>query len=499
MKKIGIFAGFLFAVHSLEANPPNILFMTADDMNWNSVGVYNSTVAGTTPNIDKLADEGIRFDYGYVQIAVCTPSRQVMLSGNYTHQTMTRGFTELERTGPALPDILKANGYFIANLNKRQNRYDWDRTFDEDETGVGRDIPFQKNALAEIIRDAGEKPWFIMMNFNDPHRPFHHQSYEFRSARPNDKIFRAWKAGKISTPSKVYSPDEITVPGFLPDLPDVRLEMAQYYSSVRRCDDGVGAVLEALDASGQSDNTIVLFISDHGISMPYSKLNCYQTSLRVPFIMKYPGEILPGSRDALNMVSAVDIAPTLLEMAGIDIPGHMAGRSFGSLLKGESQEGRDYVVGYYYRNLRASRMYPEFAIHMRDWVYIYNPWVDGITEVHNSDYTNSISLPAIWKAAETSPSIKKRSEFHKYRIMEELYNVRQDPHSYINLAYDQEFAVRVRDMRQLLVEWMEETDHPALELMKDPYNKELIKKYMAWETENAVRQIEEIKRLRNEN
>jgi N-sulfoglucosamine sulfohydrolase len=415
-----------------------------------------------------------------------------MLSGNYSHQTMTRGFTELERIGPALPDILKANGYFIANLNKQQNVYDWDKALDHDDTGVGRDIPYQKKAVAGIIQEAGEKPWFIMMNFNDPHRPFHQDGYESRAGRANDKIYTAWKNGRINTPSKVYRPDEITVPGFLPDLPAVREEMAQYYSSVRRCDDGVGAVLEALEASGQEDNTIVLFISDHGISMPYAKLNCYQTSLRVPLILKYTGKIGAGSRDALNMVSAVDMAPTLLDLAGIDIPGHMAGRSFVPLLEGKPQEGREYVVGYYYRNLRASKMYPEFAIHMRDWVYIYNPWVDGTTEVHNSDYTNSIALPAIWKAAETSPSIKKRSDFHKYRIMEELYNVRQDPHSYINLAYDKEFAGRVQEMRQLLVEWMEKTGHPALELMKDPYNKELIAEYLQWETENALKQLVEL-------
>jgi N-sulfoglucosamine sulfohydrolase len=485
----------LLPVFSLAtAKRPNILLITADDMNWNSVGVYNSTVAGTTPNIDRLATQGMRFDYAYVQMAMCTPSRTVMLSGNHSHQTKTRGFTEIERLGPALPDILKSNGYYIANLNKEQDFYDWDKALTEDHTGVGRDISYQKEAVSGIIREAGQNPWFIMMNFNDPHRPFHQEHYEVGS----EKIMNAWKEGRIDIPSKVFTPEEIAVPGFLPDLPEVRKEMAQYYSSVRRCDDGVGAVLEALKASGEEENTIVIFISDHGISMPYAKLNCYQTGLRVPLIIKFPGEIQAGSRDALSVVSAVDLAPTLLDLVGIDVPGHMAGRSFAPLLKGRSQSGRDYMVGYYYRNLRQDNMFPEFAIHMRDWVYIYNPWVDGTKEVHNSDYTRSISLAAIWAAADTVPSIKKRSDFHKYRIVEELYNVRQDPHSYVNLAYDKEFEKRVKAMRQLLADWMEETDHPALELIKDPYNKELIAKYMSWEQENAVKQIEEINQLKRE-
>ena len=117
---------------------------------------------------------------------------------------------------------------------------------------------------------------------------------------------------------------------------------------------------------------------------------------------------------------------------------------------------------------------------MKDWVYIYNPWVDGKKEVHNSDYTFSLTLHAIWAAADTVPSIKARSDFHKYRIREELYNIRQDPHSYNNLIGEQEYQQRVKDMRQILVNWMKETDHPALELMKDPFNQELIDGYMNW-------------------
>ena len=174
------------------AQKTNILLITADDMNWNSVGVYNSTLARTTPNIDQLASEGMRFDYAYVQMAMCTPSRQVMLSGNHSHQTMTRGFTEIERLGPALPDILKANGYFIANLNKEQDFYEWDRAVTETSTGMGRDIPYHGQVISEIISEAGQKPWFIMMNFNDPHRPFFTENYE----ELNDKYKKLYDEGK---------------------------------------------------------------------------------------------------------------------------------------------------------------------------------------------------------------------------------------------------------------------------------------------------------------
>ena len=134
---------------------PNILLITADDMSWDSVGVYGCPVEEITPNIDRLASEGIQFDYGYVQIAICTPSRQVMLSGSHSHQTMTRCFTELERVGPALPDVLKQNGYHIANINKQQDFYDWDTAIKETESGFGRDIPFHSETVSGIIEPRG--------------------------------------------------------------------------------------------------------------------------------------------------------------------------------------------------------------------------------------------------------------------------------------------------------------------------------------------------------
>lgn len=474
-----------------ELNRPNILLITADDMNWNSVGVYNCDVPETTPNIDQLAGEGMRFDYAYVPLSMCTPSRQIMLSGNHSHQTMTRGFTELERLGPALPDILKEEGYFIANINKQQDFYDWDRAVTEEETAMGRDIPANVRAVKDIIQMAAQKPWFIMMNFNDPHRPFYNSEAERNSA--NYAEYR--KNGRLSEPGKVFSPDEVRVPGFLPDLPEIRQEMAEYYSSVRRCDDGVGAVLDVLRQQDLYDQTIVVFLSDNGISMPYAKLNCYHTSLHVPLIIRYPKMVKPGFRDAKHVVSSLDLAPTLLEMIGLNAPATMAGRSWMPLLKGQAQEGREFTVGYYYRNLRQDNMFPEFAVHMKDWVYVYNPWVNGQKEVHNSDYTFSPALRAIWAAADTLESVRVRSEFHKFRTMEELYNVRQDPHSYTNLAGDAEFEQKVKEMRQLLVGWMTETHHPALELMKDPFNRELIHQYIRWEEENARKQIAEIKAL----
>lgn len=467
-------------------NPPNILLITADDMSWDSVGVYGSPVNASTPSIDRLAAQGAQFDHAYVPIALCTPSRQVILSGSHSHQTMTRGFTALDRPGPALPDLLKEHGYFLANINKLQKNYDWDLVIGEGDSGRGRNIPFHHQAVRRIIETAGEQPWFIMANFNDPHRPFHGVPEQRKDGRA--------APAQYSEPSKVYHADEITVPGFLPDLPPVRTELAQYYSSVRRADDGVGAVLAALKESGESSNTIVVFLSDHGISAPFAKLNCYPASLRVPLLIRYPGRISAGLRERRAMVSTVDLAPTLIELAGFEVPTTMAGRSFVPLLEGHDQSDRDFVVGYYYRNVGQTRVYPEFAVHSREWSYIYNPWVDGATEVHNSDYSKSDILAAMRSAAKTEPSIRERLDFHRFRVLEELYDIRTDPHALHNVANAPENAARLAAMKEKLVAWMEETDHPAAELMSNPYDEQRIAQYLAWETETAVKQIAEKKK-----
>ncbi len=464
---------------------PNILFMTADDMHWDSVGAYDSPVEGITPNLDRLANEGFMFRHAYVQIAICTPSRQVMLSGNHSHQTMTRCFTPVERVGPTLPDLLKENNYYLANINKRQNHYPWDVRIDEDESACGRDVSFYGAALARIIKEAGalDKPFFIMANMNDPHRPFHGAGLPKRIEDPS----------RVSVPSRVYTPEEVTVPGFLPDLPEVRREMAEYYSSVRRADDCVGVMLETIEELGVRDNTIVLFMSDHGISMPYSKINCYRASLRVPLLFRWPGRIEPQSIEEEQMVSAVDLAPTLLDMVGIGIPGHMAGRSFLPILQGQQQKDRDFIVGYYYRNLRQTNMFPTFTIQTREHAYIYNPWSTFNKEVHNSDYTHSRTLAAMWSKAETDYAVRRRVDFHKFRVIEEFYDYSKDPYAFENLIYDIRYQSDVKKMKKKLQEWMAETDHPAAELMKDPHNQGKIDQYMQYEFENAKKQIEELK------
>ena len=271
---------------------PNILLITADDMNWDAPGCFGGKAPDITPNIDRLADEGLRFRHGHITIAVCQPSRSVLMTGRYPHRNGAEGFQPVNAAVPTLQEHLNKAGYLNGILGKVKHlapieKFKWDMARDFAEVGFGRNPQlYYKFAKGFIDKAAGEgKPFFLMANSHDPHRPFH-------ASRQEGNRFKG-----VPAPSRVYKPKEIEVPGFLPDIPDVRKEIAQYYSSVRRCDDTVGAVMRALRESGRAKNTLVMFLSDNGMALPFSKTNCYLHSTRTPWIASWPGRIKAGGVD----------------------------------------------------------------------------------------------------------------------------------------------------------------------------------------------------------
>ena len=222
-------------------------------MNFDSIGAYGCKVKGTTPNIDRLAASSLCFDRAHVTVAVCQPCRNTLNSGRYPHRNI-EGFQQMAKNKyPTLPHILKQNGYQVGILGKVGHSapykdFSWDMAFDSKDLGVGRNAQSYHQRAAQFIKNAKQKskPFYLMFNTHDPHRPFHQRENK-----------------KFPNPSKIYSPKEVVVPGFLPDLPEVRREIAEYYSSVRRADDVIGKLLEELKTAGVEKNTVVMFLSDH--------------------------------------------------------------------------------------------------------------------------------------------------------------------------------------------------------------------------------------------
>jgi len=444
---------------------PNIVLIMADDMGYSDLGCYGSEIA--TPNIDRLAAEGMRFAHAHVTIAVCQPSRSALMTGRYPHRSGGEGFWHLRRAGvPTLPEILRAAGYRVGILGKVGHstpyaEFAWDLVHDQDALGYGRN-PAIYRAYAEGFfaeAAAAQAPFFLMLNSHDPHRPFY----------GNDAPRIRYEGGErppAAKPSRVFAPEEVVTPGFLPDLPAVRQEIAEYYSSVKRCDDTVGAVLAALEEQGLAENTLVMFLSDNGMAFPFSKTNCYLHSTRTPWIVRWPARLRrPGRVDEEHFISGIDFLPTALEAAGIASPAGVDGRSFLPLLEDETQSGREQAFTQFHQTA-GKRNYPMRCVQTRTFGYIWNAWSDG-ERIFRNESQSGRTFAAMQEAARESEAIAARVRHFLYRVPEELYDFQADPHALRNLAEDPAHAETLARMRAQLAAWMEATGDPARAAFRD--------------------------------
>jgi len=440
----------------------NVLLFTADDMNCDSVGAFGCDVPSTTPNLDRLAGEGLRFDRAHITIAVCQPCRNVLQTGLYPHNNLGEGFHNVRKAdAPTLLEALHAAGYRCGILGKVGHStpkpgLQWHMSHDANELGAGRDPKAYGRFAREHIRAADEagQPFFLMANSHDPHRPF----------AGSDQEKGRSKKRPPTPPSRWFKPDEVKVPGFLPDLPEVRLEIAEYYSSVRRCDDTVGEVLAALEAAGHADDTFVLFLSDHGMALPFAKTNCYLHSTRTPCIARLPGVTKAGSVDRDHFVSGIDVFPTILDACGLPAPEKLDGFSFLPLLRGEKQDGREMVFTQFHETAGRNR-YPMRAIHDGRFGYIFNPWSDG-KRVFRNESQSGRTMKAMSLAAKDDTKIADRVDLFLHRVVEELYDFENDPDALVNLIDDPKCKVDADRIRQALEAWMVRTGDPALEAFR---------------------------------
>ena len=459
----------------------NVLFITLDDMNRDSVGVYGSKVQGTTPNIDKLAGEGLRFEHGHVSIAICMPTRAVWMTGRYPHNSGALGFTKIKPGVPTLPETLLENGFTTGILGKtehvvpsRKNAFEYRRDRSEMANGRSEELygKFAAEFLARVKKD--DKPFFLMVNAHDPHRPFDNRkpadqrklTKETSEGTSDDKKNKK-KQTDYPAPSRIYQPNEIVIPGFLPDLPAIREEIAQYYSSVSRADDVVGRVLVELEKAGFAQNTLVMLKSDHGIPVPFAKTNVWKHSTLTPWIVRWPGTVKAGTHETEHLVAGVDFAPTILEALGIAPMKGMDGRSFLPVLKGEKQNDREFVYTHI-NTIASGRSYTMRSLQGKRYGFIWNGWHDGKTLFKNESMSG-LTWKAMAKAAENDPALAKRVKHYLYRTPFEFYDYGNDPDALNNLIGDEEHAKLENRYRGELLKVMQKTkDHET-----DRYQKAL--------------------------
>jgi len=447
-----------------QQDRPNILLITADDMNWDSLGCFGCPLEGVSPNLDRLATQGVRFDQAYVNIAICQPCRASIMTARYPHRSGALGFDEINPGVPTLPETLRSAGYYSACIGKAvhtvpsRHATAFDVTYDMADLGYGRSPALYQQAFSGAIdasRESG-KPFFINLNTHDPHRPFANSPQEQRDRRP-----RAWEG--VPLVANPYQPDEVPLPGFLPDLPEIRLEMSEYFTSVRRCDEIVGVVLEQLDAAGLADNTVVIFLSDNGIAVPFAKTNCWLNSNRTPLIIRWPGVADAGTVVDQKMVAAIDLAPTILDIVGLENLEGADGQSFRGLIDPDVSSdgvGRDRV--FVYLNAPFSHQpFPMRGMIMPTMGYIWNGWADGQREFRNESMSGR-TFPAMQRAAADDPAIAARVLSYLYRTPEEFYLYEEDPDALNNLI-DSPVHPEIDYVRAQMLEQMERTSDPQLE------------------------------------
>ena len=423
---------------------PNVIIFVADDAGWNDFGAYGHPHI-RTPNIDRLAGQGMKFERAFLTISSCSPSRASILTGRYPHNT---GAGELHMPVPGDQTLftrpLNDAGYYTVSAGK------WhlgDAVRSQFDKIYPRGGPSGAEHWLEAVRNRPmDQPFFMWMAASDPHRGYSEDA--------------------IDNP---HQADAAAVPPYLPDVQAVREDLANYYDEITRFDQNVGKVLEELERQGVEKNTVVMVISDNGRPFPRAKTTLYDSGIKTPLIVRWPGTIEPGSVSD-SLVSTIDIAPTVLDLAGLEPLGSFQGRSFIETLRDPSAEIRDYAFAEH--NWHDYKAY-ERAVRSPRWLYIRN-WLPQLPQTPPADAVNSPTYDAMRRMFENGELTKEQAEiFTTPTPEEELYDTRNDPFQLNNLADDPAHAEKLEQMRQTLQDWRQRTnDEMAEELTPDIFDRE---------------------------
>jgi len=330
LKLISLLAVANAAAQNKSSEKPNILVFIADDLGM-ELGCYGN--AGIkTPNIDKLAQNGLRFTNAFHTSPQSSPSRTSMLSGQFAHTIGTEDLhVPLNDTTKILPTYLRAAGYYSGLILKSHLGSNGNKQFDFVADKAYKYYGDGSYTSDSMVKDCnlfmdkkGDKPFFLWCAFIDPHRPY-----------TNDPVV-ANRAPEVTKPS------DVIVPPYMIDNEETRHDLAHYYDEVIRMDSYVGKILEALEKRHLLDNTLILFLSDNGFPMPRGKGSLYDSGIRTPFIMSWKNKI-PAGITYEGLISTIDMAPTFLNVAGLQAPSCMYGKSLKPVFKDQSLVMHDYV------------------------------------------------------------------------------------------------------------------------------------------------------------
>jgi N-sulfoglucosamine sulfohydrolase len=442
-------AAILIPRASASAAPRNVLLIVADDLG-RQLGCYGDRVV-RTPNIDALAADGTRFDWAFCTTSSCSPSRSVILTGlqnhtngqyglqHATHNFSTRSFVK------SLPVLAGQAGYRTCSIGKvhvqPEELYKFDRYANDGIAGGRNSVHMAENA-EKFIREDDSRPFFIYFCPTDPHRA--------QKGFANDASYPG------VTPVK-FDAQKIPVPHFLPDRPEVRAELAEYYESIARVDQGMGRLVGALKATNHFDDTLILFLSDNGPPFPGAKTNLYDAGTRLPLVIRSPDQKQRGVVSQA-LVNWTDIVPTIQEFTGTKPPPYpLHGRSFLPILDSPAPQGWDEI--YQSHSFHEVTMYyPMRSIRTRKFHYILN-LAHSLPYPFASDLFDSPTWQSVLKRQDTQYG-SRTIEAYVHRPREELYDVAADPDEIVNLAGSTEYAKILVELREKVATWQKKTDDP---------------------------------------
>lgn len=428
-----------------EKKQPNILWITCEDMSFH-LGCYGSKLA-KTPNIDRLAAAGTRYTNVFTTAGVCAPSRSALITGMYQQSIGTQNMRTLAASAAArdaypkgfkaysavipeyvkcFPEYLRAAGYYCTNNSKEDYQFEapptvWDQS---------------SNKAHWRNRPDKNQPFFSIFNFTVTHES------------------QVWARAKEPL---LVKPEDVEVPTYYPDTPEVRLDIARHLSNVMEMDKQAGEILEQLREDGLEENTIVFFFSDHGDGLPFVKREITQRGLRVPLIVKNPYD-KKGNVVDNQMISFVDLAPTLLSLASIPVPKYMQGQAFlgeqkAKIARKYAFAARDRMDSEYDRvrsvhdgRYQYVRNYmPEKPYYQNIGYRLQQPSMQSILKLKNEGKLNGTQM--LW--------------FRPEKPAEEFYDCKGDSNQFNNLIDNPEYKAKVAELRRAYDQWIQKVGDTA--------------------------------------
>lgn len=440
-------------VHSQDR--PNIIIFIADDISYNDFGCYGHPVI-KTPNIDRLAANGLRFTNAFLTTSSCSPSRNSIITGRYPHNTGAPELhSNLATNQIPFPRLLKNAGYYTAQAGK------WHFNSRQGKEGDPMSGAFDRTGghAADGGGTSGSERWV-----------------EYVNERPADKPFFMWFAALDAhrgwddewVPVN-YKPSEVVVPPFLVDTPPTREDLAAYYKEVSRFDHAIGKVMDALDQQGVLDNTILLVMADNGRPFPRNKTRMYDEGIKTPLVLHWPAGVRQSGQVSKSLVSSIDIAPTLLDVAGVQQPKTFQGRSFKILFRNPEKKFRSYVFAEH--NWHDFMAY-ERMVRTEEFLYIEN----GLP---NQDNRGAIDVMGGGAGQELQKGLEEEALtelqkliFLKPQPEKELYDCINDSLQVRNLAGTKRYRKQQKQLESILAQWKEQTgDSQPSPLTADWYDR----------------------------